>query len=62
MAELNHPLIVDFVPGGGQTQINNNKLTVPVFGYKKDTMGVPHNIVALAGTGNEHQITQYFII
>lgn len=38
MAELNHPLIVDFVPGGGQTQINNNKLTVPVFGYKRDTI------------------------
>ena len=38
MVELNHPLIVDFVPGGGQTQINNNKLIVPVFSYKRDTI------------------------
>lgn len=38
MAELKHPLIIDFVPGNGQTQLINNKLTVPVFSYKKDTL------------------------
>lgn len=59
MAELKHPLIVNFVPGSGQTQINNNKLTVPVFSYKNDTINKLNTALNNANTPYDYIALNY---
>jgi len=38
MAELKHPLIVEFTSGNGKVQTHNDKVYIPVYSYKQDTM------------------------
>lgn len=59
MAELKHPLIVDFVPDSGQTQISNNKLTVPVFSYKNDTINKLNTALNNANTPYDYIALNY---